>query len=174
MDKVANYYLYFISDRINYNNYLLIILLFAMSFICDICHKSTGSSYSKLIAEIREKKNSDENKDNTGATLPPSSNTIKSLEEKSKMAHLECCSPEQIKHILLSQAEDQIKFYKNIIDLIKEEKGKENDINYFLNKLYNFEQKYGSLDEIRQGTSIDRDLFIYALIEELKRKSQKD
>src|SRR6476619_3334616 len=145
-----------------------------MSFICGICHKSTSSLYSKLIAEIREKKKS-VNDDNI-ATFSPSpsssssSNTIEYLEEKSKMAHIECCSHEQIKQILLSQAEDQIRFYKDIIDLIKEGKGK--DKKSFLNKLGNFEQKYGYFDEIRQGTSIDRDIFTYALIAELKRKSQ--
>ena len=147
-----------------------------MSFICGICHKSTGSLYSKLIAEIREKKKS-VNDDNIATFSPSSSsssssssNTIKYLEEKSKMAHIECCSHEQIKQILLSQAEDQIRFYKDIIDLIKEEKGK--DGKSFLNKINNFEQKYCSFDEIRQGTSIDRDVFTYALIAELKRKTQ--
>jgi transcription elongation factor Elf1 len=145
-----------------------------MSFICGICHKSTGSLYSKLIVEIREKKKS-VNDDNIATFSPPSSsssssNTIEYLEEKSKMAHIECCSHEQIKQILLSQAEDQIRFYKDIIDLIKEEKGK--DGKSFLNKINNFEQKYCSFDEIRQGTSIDRDVFTYALIAELKRKTQ--
>jgi transcription elongation factor Elf1 len=137
-----------------------------MSFICGICHKSTGSLYSKLIVEIREKKKS-VNDDNI-ATFSPSPNTIEPLVEKSKMAHIECCSHEQIKQILLSQAEDQIRFYKDIIDLIKEEK----DSKSFLNKINNFEQKYGYFDEIRQGTSIDRDIFTYALIAELKRKNQ--
>ncbi len=146
-----------------------------MSFICDICHKSNGSLYSKLIAEIREKKKS-KNDDNittsSYSSSSSSSNAIESLKEKSKIAHIECCSHEQIKQILLSQAEDQIRFYKDIIDLIKEEKGKDNKS--FLNKLNNFEQKYGSFDEIRQGTSIDRDIFTYALIAELKRKSQTE
>jgi transcription elongation factor Elf1 len=143
-----------------------------MSFICGICHKSTGSLYSKLIVEIREMKKS-VNDDNIATFSPSSSsssNTIEYLEEKSKMAHIECCSHEQIKQILLSQAEDQIRFYKDIIDLIKEEKGK--DGKSFLNKINNFEQKYCSFDEIRQGTSIDRDVFTYALIAELKRKTQ--
>jgi len=141
-----------------------------MSFICGICHKSTDSLYSKLIAEIREKKKR-VNDDNIVSFSPSSStNAIESLEEKSKIVHIECCSYEQIKQILLSQAEDQIRFYKDIIDLIKEGKGKDNKS--FLNKLGNFEQKYGSFDEIRQGTSIDRDIFTYALIAELKRKSQ--
>jgi transcription elongation factor Elf1 len=138
-----------------------------MSFICDICHKSTGSLYSKLIVEIREMKKS-ANDDNI-VTLSQS-NAIEDLEEKSKIAHIECCSHEQIKQILLFQAEDQIRFYKDIIDLMKEGKGKDNK--YFLNKLNNFEQKYGYFDEIRQGTSIDRDIFTFALIAELKRKSQ--
>ena len=141
-----------------------------MSFICGICHKSTDSLYSKLIAEIREKKKR-VNDDNIVSFSPSSStNAIESLEEKSKIVHIECCSYEQIKQILLSQAEDQIRFYKDIIDLIKEGKGKDNKS--CLNKLGNFEQKYGSFDEIRQGTSIDRDIFTYALIAELKRKSQ--
>jgi len=143
-----------------------------MSFICGICHKSTGSLYSKLIVEIREKKKS-VNDDNIAtfspsSPSPSSSNTLEPLVEKSKMAHIECCSHDQIKQILLSQAEDQIRFYKDIIDLIKEEK----DSKSFLNKINNFEQKYGYFDEIRQGTSIDRDIFTYALIAELKRKSQ--
>src|SRR6476469_6725989 len=146
-----------------------------MSFICGICHKSTDSLYSKLIAEIREKKKrvNDDNIITFSPSSPyssPSTNVIESLEEKSKIAHIECCSHEQIKQILLSQAEDQIRFYKDIIDLIKEEKGK--DGKSFLNKINNFEQEYYSFDEIIQGTSIDRDVFTYALIAELKRKTQ--
>jgi hypothetical protein len=141
-----------------------------MSFICDICHRSTGSLYSKLIAEIKGKKNNNDNNDNNTSNTSSPCSTIKSLTEKSQMAHIECCSYEQIKQILLSQAEDQIGFYKDIIDLINEETGKDNKS--FLNKINIFEQKYGSFDEIRQGTSIDRDIFTYASIAELKRKSQ--
>src|SRR6476660_3893605 len=113
-----------------------------MSFICGICHKSTDSLYSKLIAEIREKKKrvNDDNIVTFSPSSSPSTNVIESLEEKSKIAHIECCSHEQIKQILLSQAEDQIRFYKDIIDLIKEEKGK--DGKSFLNKINNFEQEY--------------------------------
>lgn len=88
------------------------------------------------------------------------------------MAHIECCSYEQIKQILLSQAEDQIEFYKDIINLINDEIGKDNKS--FLNRINIFEQKYGSSDEIRQGSSIDRDIFTYASIAELKRKSQME
>ena len=143
-----------------------------MSFICDICHKSTGSLYPNLIAEIREKDKieNEHSIPTTPYSHSSSSNTIESLGEKCDMAHIECCSLEQIKQILSTQAEDQIRFYKDIIDLIKEGKGKDNKS--FLNKLNNFEQKYGYFDEIRQGTSIDRDIFTYALIAELKRKSQ--
>src|SRR5919112_4567764 len=135
-----------------------------MSFICGICHKSTGSLYSKLIAEIREKKER-VNDDNIATSSSSSTNAIKFVEEKSKIVHIECCSHEQIKQILLIQAEDEIRFYKDIIDLIKEGKGKDNKS--FLNKLNNFEEKYGSFDEIKQGTSIDRDILTYALIAEL-------
>ena len=143
-----------------------------MSFICDICHKSTGSLYPNLIAEIREK-NKIENEHSIPTTPyshSSSSNTIESLEEKCNMAHIECCSLEQIKQILSTQAEDQIRFYKDIIDLIKEKKREDNKP--LANKFINFEQKYGSFDEISQGTSTDRDIFTYALIQELKRKSQ--
>ncbi|MGN6708436.1 MAG: hypothetical protein ACTHKF_03720, partial [Candidatus Nitrosocosmicus sp.] len=76
-----------------------------MSFICDICHRSTGSLYSKLIAEIKEKKNNndnDNNNDNNISNISSSSITIKSSTKKSQMAHIECCSYEQIKQILLS------------------------------------------------------------------------
>lgn len=133
-----------------------------MSFICDICHKSTNSLYSQLIAEIREKRNK---KGNT--------TTNANFEEKSKMAHIECCTSEQIKQMLLSQAEDQIMFYKDVIDLINgvKEKGNNQNKKEFLNKSNNFEQKYGSFDEIRQGTSIDHNLLAHALISELKRKT---
>lgn len=129
-----------------------------MSFICDICHKSTNSLYSQLVAEIAEKKYKQD------ATA---------LGEKRKMAHIECCSSEQIKQILLSQAEDQIRFYSDIIDLIKEE-GKENNKSNkdLLNKVDIFEQKYGSFDEMRQGVSIDHNLLAYALIAELKRNRE--
>src|ERR687889_493479 len=115
-----------------------------MLFNCDICHKSTVSIYSNLVAEIREKKKI-ENKSSIPTTTyshPSSSNTIESLEEKCNMAHIECCSLEQIKQILLTQAEDQIRFYKDIIDLIKEQKREDNKP--FSNKIINFEQKYGS------------------------------
>jgi hypothetical protein len=145
-----------------------------MLFICDICHKSTDSLYSNLIAEIREKKKieSEYSISTTTSSHSSSSNTIESLAESCNMVHIECCSYEQIKQILLSLAEDQIKFYKDIIDLIKEEKEEYNKS--FSNELINFEQKYGSFDEIRQGTGVDRDIFTYALIAELKRKIQKN
>ena len=136
-----------------------------MPFICDICHKSTTSFYSKLIVEIREK--------DKGRNENNSFNTMPFVMEKSKMAHIECCSPEQINQILLSQAEDQIMFCKDIINLIKEAKGNNYDKN-ICNRIINFEKKYGSFDEIIQSTAIDRDTYTFALIEELKRKSQKN
>ncbi|MGN6560844.1 MAG: hypothetical protein ACTHJ2_10015, partial [Candidatus Nitrosocosmicus sp.] len=70
-----------------------------MSFICDICHRSTGSLYSKLIAEIKEKKNNNDNNDNNASNTSSPFSTIKSLTKKSQMAHIECCSREQIKQI---------------------------------------------------------------------------
>jgi hypothetical protein len=88
------------------------------------------------------------------------------------MSHIECCSSEQINQILLSQAEDQITFYKDIINLIKEEKETGYNNNFF-KRINNFEQKYGSFDEIIQSTVIDRDIYTFALIAELKRKNQK-
>lgn len=136
-----------------------------MSIICDICNKATGSVYPGLIAEIREKKIKDN--DNTMADIFP-------LEEKSKMAHIECCSTDQIEQILLSQAQDQIAFYKDVIDLIKDEKQQKEkkDEKTILDKMDNFERKNGSFDEIRQGTNIDDNLLTFALIAELKRKNQ--
>jgi transcription elongation factor Elf1 len=135
-----------------------------MSFVCDICHNSTSSFYTKLMVEIREK---DKEKNEIN-----SSDISTFVKEKSKMSHIECCSSEQINQILLSQAEDQITFYKDIINLIKEEKETGYNNNFF-KRINNFEQKYGSFDEIIQSTVIDRDIYTFALIAELKRKNQK-
>lgn len=148
-----------------------------MYFICDICHKSTGSLYSELIAEIREK---NDNKENNGHAIDTL--TSSSLGEKSKMAHIECCSIDQIKKMLLSQADDQIMFYKDILDMVngvtrkeegeKREEDKQDVDKSISNKMSNFEQKYGSFNEARQGTRIDHNLLSYALIAELKRRNR--
>lgn len=104
--------------------------------ICEICGNKISTSRYPLFAEIKE------------------SNKI-------KFVHMECCSTESIKRNLLSYAENQINFYKDIIQLVN---------NTSLEEINNIETKYGSYGEISQGIQIDRDRYVSALISELKGK----
>lgn len=153
-----------------------------MSFVCDVCHKSTGSTYSELVAEIRENKKKQDIHDGL-----IDNNTTTITDQKSKLAHIECCTIEQIKQILLSQAKDQISFYQDVLDLmddvvmvegkdrVKKEELERKKEDLFITKATEFEKKNGSFDEMRQGTGIDHNLITFALISELKKKkSQKN
>ncbi len=82
-------------------------------------------------------------------------------ENRIKFAHLECCSEAALKQNLLVHARNQIKLYQDVIELIN---------NISLEKIRAFEEKYGSYEEISQGTHIDHHVMISALISELKRK----
>ena len=104
--------------------------------ICEICGNQMTSSHYHLAAEIKEA-------------------------NKIKFAHMECCSAEDIKQNLLSYAENQIRLYQDVIDLVKDTS---------LEKINDFEMKYGTYEEISQGIQIDRDLSTSALISELKRR----
>lgn len=103
---------------------------------CEICGNTITSSHYHLPAEIRER------------------NMI-------KFAHMECCSTEEIKQNLIVQAQNQVRFYHDVIDLLN---------NISLEKIRDFETKYGTYDEIRQGPYIDHNVMISALISELKKK----
>ena len=104
--------------------------------ICEICGNKLSTSHYHLPAEIKEA-------------------------DKIKFVHMECCSTESIKRNLLSYAENQIKFYQDIIRLVN---------NASIEEIKNIETKYGIYEEISQGIQIDRDLYVSALISELKRK----
>lgn len=79
-----------------------------------------------------------------------------------KLTHLECCSVEELKQCLLTQAQNQIKMYQDVIELIN---------NMSLAKIKDFEVKYGMYEELRQDHEIDYHVMISALISELKRRS---
>lgn len=104
---------------------------------CEICGNGLAGSHYHLPAEIRER------------------NAI-------KFAHMECCSTEEIKQNIILQAQNQVRFYQDVIDLLN---------NISLEKIRDFETKYGTYDEIRQGSYIDHNVMISALISELKKKA---
>lgn len=81
--------------------------------------------------------------------------------DKIKFAHIECCSVEEIKRNLVSQAESQIRLYQDVIDMLNEPS---------LEKIRDFEMKYGTYEEISQGQHIDHHLMVSALVSELKKK----
>jgi len=78
-----------------------------------------------------------------------------------KFVHMECCSAEVIKNNLLSYAQNQIRFYHDIIDLVS-------DTN--MKNIKDFEMKYDDYEEVSQGISIDHDTYIASLISELKKR----
>lgn len=73
---------------------------------------------------------------------------------------MECCSAHEIKKNLLTYAQNQIKYYQDIIDLIK---------NTDMKKIRDFEMKYGMYEEVSQGIPIDRETYVAGLISELKK-----
>ena len=83
------------------------------------------------------------------------------VNDKIKFVHTECCSREDIKENLLLYANNQVGMYHDIIDLAK---------NTSLDKINQYEKKYGSYEEISQGIQLDRDLMLSALISELRTK----
>ena len=105
-------------------------------FVCDICSNSMSTSRYHLPAEIKEP-------------------------NKINFVHMECCSAHEIKKNLLTYAQNQIKYYQDIIDLIK---------NTDMKKIRDFEMKYGDYEEVSQGIRIDRDTYIASLISELKKR----
>jgi transcription elongation factor Elf1 len=114
----------------------MIVIMTQNMFVCDICGNEMSSSHYHLPAEIKEA-------------------------NKIKFVHMECCSDEEIKKNLLSYAQDQIRFYHDIIDLV-------NDTN--MKNIKDFEMKYGNYEEVSQGIRIDRDTYIASLISELKKR----
>ncbi len=79
-----------------------------------------------------------------------------------KFAHMECCSIEELKQVLLAQARNQIELYQDVIELVNR---------MSLEKIRAFEAKYGTYEELRQGSHIDHHVMISALMSELKRKT---
>lgn len=80
---------------------------------------------------------------------------------KIRFAHMECCSVEEIKQNIIEHAQKQINIFQDLVELVN---------NLSTEKIKDFETKYGTYEEIRQGAYIDRDVTIAALISELKRK----
>ncbi len=68
---------------------------------------------------------------------------------------------EELKKTLAAQAQNQIRLYQDVIELM-------NDMS--LEKIKDFEAKYGTYEELRQGSHIDHHVMISALMSELKRK----
>jgi len=114
----------------------MIVRMIQSISVCDICGNEMSSSHYHLPAEIKEA-------------------------NKIKFVHMECCSADEIKKNLLSYAQNQIRFYHDIIDLV-------NDTN--TKKIKDFETKYGIYEEVSQGIPIDRDTYIAGLISELKKR----
>lgn len=76
---------------------------------------------------------------------------------------MECCSAEEIKRKnLLPYAQNQVRFYHDIINLV-------NDTN--VRNIKDFEIEYGDYETVSQGNRIDRDTYVANLISELKKDS---
>lgn len=103
---------------------------------CEICGSTITGSHYHLPAEIKDA-------------------------NKIKFAHMECCSIEELKKSLLEKAQNQVKMYQDVIELVN---------NISLEKINDFETKYGTYEETSQGRHIDHNVMICALISELKRK----
>ena len=103
---------------------------------CEICSNIITDSNYHLPAEIKDR-------------------------NKVKFAHMECCSIEELKRILSTSAQSQIKLYQDTIELVS---------NISLEKIRDFEMKYGTYAEINQGPHIDHCVMISALVSELRMK----
>jgi hypothetical protein len=61
----------------------------------------------------------------------------------------------------LTYAQNQIRYYQDIIDLVK---------NTDMKKIRDFEMKYGMYEKVSQGIPIDRETYVAGLISELKKR----
>jgi hypothetical protein len=104
--------------------------------VCDICGNAMSTSHYHLPAEIKEP-------------------------NKKNFVHMECCSAQEVIKNLLTYAQNQIRYYQDIIELVKDTDFK---------NIRNFEMKYGSYEEVCQGVPIDRDTYLAGLISELKKR----
>ena len=128
---------------------------------CRVCKNELigRSLYADLLAEIK-----------SDTDYPTSTKDIGSRQ----IAHIECCSVRQITQILISQAQEQIRLYQDVAILIKSMYDSDNyDDIRLRERISEFETKYGSFDELRQGNTIDQNLLTSALISELKKKLNK-
>ncbi|MFQ5920432.1 MAG: hypothetical protein ACE5JV_00245 [Nitrososphaerales archaeon] len=103
---------------------------------CDVCGNKIVDSNYHIPAELRD-------------------------ENRIKFVHFECCSVDDIKRNLILCAQDQIRLYQDVVDLLK---------NTSPEKIREFETRYGTYEEMSQGSHIDHQIMISALISELKRK----
>lgn len=78
---------------------------------------------------------------------------------KRVLIHPECCSTENLIKVLGDMAESERLFYDDTLSLVQ---------NCDITKLQEFERKYGTYYEIRNGISIDRFRDILAIVTELK------
>lgn len=81
--------------------------------------------------------------------------------DRIKFTHLECCSLEELKQNIVTEAKNQIRLYQNVIELID---------NLNLAKIHEFETKYGTYEELCQDQEIDHHVRISALISELRKR----
>jgi hypothetical protein len=127
---------------------------------CTVCKNELlgRSLYTDLLAEMRS---------DTDRPGDPTKDT-----GTRQIAHIECCSVNQIKKILISQAKEQISLYKDLFDLIESMQDSHNNDIRLRERISEFETKYGSFDELRQGSTIDHNLLTSALISELIKKLQ--
>lgn len=89
---------------------------------------------------------------------------IRSKTGKKMLIHPECCSRENLIKVLGEMMESERLFYDDTLSLVQ---------NCNITKLQEFEQKYGTYDEIRSGISIDRFKGILAIVAELKNRHLK-
>jgi hypothetical protein len=77
-----------------------------------------------------------------------------------KLAHLECCSLDDLKELLRVKAMRELEFFKDAANLPE---------NLSFPKIAGFERKYGDYNELAQ-TRTDHELPIAAIVAELKKR----
>ncbi len=85
---------------------------------------------------------------------------VVNLQGQNKLAHVECCSEENLLEKLKQIVESETIFYKDISNLVE---------NFSQDNISKIERKYGSYDEHKSGIQSDKFTEILAIIDKLKK-----
>lgn len=78
-------------------------------------------------------------------------------------AHLHCATTEELKHCILEIAKREKSFYDDLMKVASD---------FEIDKIREFERKYGDFDEAMDYTPSDPQLMVAALLHELKKKKK--